>query len=190
MPDYWRFEVRLLEPAADLWRRFLLRKDGTFEDLHCAIQDACGWEYCHLYSFITPRDRKTIACIPNEDAFDPEPDAADVTLASYFGGRRGRKKCTYWYDFGDDWMHAVTMEHVEKHEQQFERRLLGGAGTFPPEDSGGIGLGYPRSVAAVTGKGWVGRYGSEADRQEHLGWLGGWRPDLFKLAKTKVSFDF
>ena len=35
-------ELRGIEPR--IWRRFLLRLDQTFEDLHKAIQDAAGWQ--------------------------------------------------------------------------------------------------------------------------------------------------
>ena len=44
MPKYFEFEVSLAEIAPKIWRRFLLTSQASFDDLHEAIQAACGWE--------------------------------------------------------------------------------------------------------------------------------------------------
>ena len=35
------------------WRDIELAEDQTMEDLHLAIQDACGWGNYHLFAFLT-----------------------------------------------------------------------------------------------------------------------------------------
>ncbi len=152
-----------------------------------AIQDACGWEDCHLYSFLTPDREEVIAGIPDDDLGPPDPDAIAIKLSSVFDGE-SRQSCTYQYDFGDCWMHEVVVEGVERHSERFARRLLEGAGTFPPEDCGSA-YGYERCVAAATGKGWTGRFGDDKERRETLDWLGDWRPDSFNLDAAKQEFD-
>jgi hypothetical protein len=188
MPDYLRCHVRLLDVKPKLWRRFLLKITATFQDLHLAIQDACGWENCHMFAFRSPNGRESIAGIPDTDWGPAAPDARKQKLSAVFGPK-GLASCLYEYDFGDGWTHEVKCEGVEKLDERFERRLLDGAGAFPPEDCGSV-PGYERCVAAVTGKGWRKReHGDDAERRELLEWLGAWRPDSFDLAATKQQFD-
>src|SRR5271163_1274256 len=104
MLEYYEFVVSLLGVKPKLWRQFQLKKTATFQDLHQAIQDACGWEDCHLFSFSTgmPYDSAKIAkCGENDDDGSDEqvPIAKKIKLKDYF---EGNSKCTYLYDFGDD----------------------------------------------------------------------------------------
>ena len=146
---YYEFEVSLLGAEPKVWRRFLLRADGTFQDLHAAIQRACGWENCHLFVF---RDgNESLAGIPDKESDKPDPDARKVRLSMFFAGPR--KRCTYEYDFGDSWEHDVRLRGTTDLPETFERRVLGGARAFPPEDCGGI-PGYEDCVRlATTGRG-------------------------------------
>ena len=186
MPDFLRFRVRLLDVEADLWRTFLLKKAATFYDLHMAIQDACGWENYHLWSFYDGDPRNAIAGAPDE--FDPsanEPDARKVKLAKYFPRK---SSIVYWYDFGDSWMHEVTLEGIETHPQRWIRRLLDGAGSFPREDCGGV-PGYEHCVAVATGGKWDPAFGDEEDREDFVKWLDGWKPDSFDLEGVRREFN-
>ena len=40
-----------------IWRRFLVKDNISFEDLHCVIQDIMGWEDYHLYEFNVNNER-------------------------------------------------------------------------------------------------------------------------------------
>jgi hypothetical protein len=45
----------------------------------------------------------------------------------------------YVYDFGDDWMHEITVEKIDLPESGISYPLcIGGGNACPPEDSGGI----------------------------------------------------
>jgi len=109
MPEYFDFQVSLREIEPRIWRRFLIRSDATFEVLHEAIQDACGWHCCHLFEF-QDEAGELLAGAPDDSGFaeQPVPDAAEVSLASFFSGRTRKKSCLYVYDFGDDWQHDVA----------------------------------------------------------------------------------
>ena len=181
MPDYFRFRVQLLDAAPPIWREFLLRKTATFQDLHYAIQDACGWQDYHLFAFRNDERGPAIATIPNEDLDPPEPDAEDVKLSRRFGSGSG--SCLYQYDFGDDWWHEVTLIEMVSEPRRFYRRILGGARAFPPEDCGGT-PGYEECVALVSGMPLEYREPDEL-RQ----WLGDWHPERFDLDTTRMVFD-
>jgi hypothetical protein len=151
----------------------LIAGDASFADLHDAIQDACGWERCHMWSFRQGRR--------NELAGDAEdaPNPARVMLAEHVR-RVGRFE--YEYDFGDGWRHEVVVKPSK--EVVRVRRLVDGARAFPPEDCGGLS-GYERCVELLeTG---VDPWGE--DPEDLKEWLGDWKPDHFDLAKQRKRFD-
>ena len=108
MPGYLEFEVTLRGITPRLWRRFQIVDDATFGDLHRAIRDSFGWYGGHLWEFRDSRQRAFagFAYDFTEDFDEPTPDAEEVKLASYFAKAWS---CTYIYDFGDDWSHAVKL---------------------------------------------------------------------------------
>ena len=187
MPDYFEFEVDLAEVKPRIWRRFLLPKTGTFLDLHQAIQDACGWLDYHLFSFYEKDPYGgSVAGIPDDrDMTEYEiPDASRKKLSTYFSTGEGKQKsCGYQYDFGDDWLHKVTLKGAVKLDEESPRRLLAGERAFPHEDCGGLD-GYERCARFVlTGK-------DEWEDEEGLTeWLDGWHPEKFDLDATKEKFD-
>ena len=46
------------------------------------------------------------------------------------------QKFTYIYDFGDDWIHKITLEEILPGDGK-KATLLSGKGACPPEDCGG-----------------------------------------------------
>lgn len=176
------FEVRLMGVKPAPWRRFSLPRDGSFFDLHVAIQDACGWEDCHLWQF-TDSGEVPIAGMPDDVSLEPledsDPDAKQVRLLDWF---RLNKRCSYIYDFGDDWRHTVELAGVETLAPPACRRLLAGKWSFPPEDCGGA-PGYERCVRAA-------RTGHDPwDQDGFLEWLDGWQPEGFDLKQAKALFE-
>lgn len=179
MGEYFRFEVQLVGAKPPVFRRFLLTTNASFADLHACIQTACGWEDAHLYCFRESARGPSIAGIPDDSGMGPsDPNAKKVPLTKWFA-LTGKKSCVYEYDFGDGWLHDVTLETVEQHDGSWKRRLLDGARAFPPEDCGGLG-GYEDCVATA---------GSDDDPHELKEWLGDWDPEHFKLVATKRRFD-
>ncbi len=183
MTWYSDFEVTLLGAEPPVWRRFLIRPNATFMDLHEAIQHACGWQNSHLFVF---RDSGggAIAGLPDDEGFDePDPDAAFIKLSSFFQPD-AVETCAYEYDFGDSWEHSVVLKGTVDLEESFERRLIDGGRAFPLEDSGGL-RGYEDCVKAVQGFGQT-KFGSASEARE---WLGDWDPEIFDLASAKRIFD-
>jgi Plasmid pRiA4b ORF-3-like protein. len=46
-----QFRITLDGIKPPIWRRIQLPSDANFWDLHCAINDAMGWEDMHLHAF-------------------------------------------------------------------------------------------------------------------------------------------
>ena len=194
MPKYLDLEVSLLGIKPRIWRRFLISSDGTFMDLHNAIQESCGWTNSHLFQFCDAKGRERIAILePAEQGFWEEdedlPGAETVKLNSYF--IKKRDKSLYTYDFGDDWEHVVELKEIVELPEQFTRRLLGGARAFPPEDCGSI-PGYERCCEAVSLSPADMRKLDEYEKEEMEStkeWVGDWMPEDFDLDEVRKHFD-
>ena len=190
MATYYEFKVSLSGVMPTIWRSFLLKKEATFHMLHRAIQDACGWQDAHLYSFVPwsrDEDEGEIATSPHgrdqlKEWGEPvPPDAQRKKIATYFKDGEKNNRCRYLYDFGDGWNHTVELVRCVELKQQFIRKLLDGARAFPPEDCGGL-PGYDDCVKAAKGL-------PITERGELLDWLDGWQPEQFDRSAVAVEFN-
>jgi len=189
MPVYYDFEVHLSSCQPRMWRRFLLFPAATFQHLHEAIQDACGWTDSHLFEFTGSKRSPRNSIAASEYLEDSDaPPARKVTLASYF---KTHRQCGYLYDFGDSWDHVVVLKGKVDLPENFRRRLIGGERNFPPDDSGGL-CGYERCcVAATISEEQLDSLDDE-DREDIeclREWLGCWDPEAFDLQAAKKRFD-
>jgi hypothetical protein len=146
MPRYYDFKVSLdgIEPQA--WRRFLLPDDATFAELDAAIIYAGPWEGDHLSAFHGVGKNKHFRASGSGEKWGEELEESEVPLGFYF--KRKGQKCGYIYDFGDSWEHVIEFMGMVETEEEFERRLVGGARAWPLEDSGGL-WGYGTCVEAA-----------------------------------------
>ena len=167
-----------------VWRRIQVPEAYSFWDLHVAIQDAMGWQDCHLHEFtVMHPERKHIEQIgiPDEDFPEERPTLPGwkVRVANYFpwGSTPGR----YLYDFGDDWEHVLVYEGTWPAEDSGRYpRCVAGAAACPPEDCGGI-TGYGEFLEAI-------RDPRHPEHERMIKWCGGaFDPHAFDL--RQMSFD-
>jgi hypothetical protein len=176
-----QFKITLDYTSPAVWRRIQLPSEATFWDLHCAINDAMGWEDAHLHEFKlgNKRDSQRIG-IPEDDS--PWGDDAladwDVPIATHFAKRGAR--CNYLYDFGDGWSHKVELEAIAPREPKTKYpRCLDGARACPPEDCGGP-FGYERLCTALADPASV-----DGDTEELLESFADYDLEAFDPAKVK-----
>ncbi|MGH8214950.1 MAG: DUF6429 family protein [Rhodanobacteraceae bacterium] len=139
-PTVHQFKITLDDTKPPIWRRIQLPSDATFWDLHCAINDAMGWEDMHLHSFHIGNRRSGVEIgIPMDDMpLGDTPVLADwdIPIAEHFG--RPKARGSYLYDFGDGWSHQVVLEAIIPREANATYpRCIDGARACPPEDCGG-----------------------------------------------------
>lgn len=122
-----------------VWRRVLVPAHFTFAGFHAVIQKAFGWWNEHLYCFgDKPYSQSLYIAEENkEDWYRPDYDARKFTLGELFGDGGIIKKFCYVYDFGDDWIHDITLEKVFD-EYSDHATCIKGKGACPEEDSGGV----------------------------------------------------
>ena len=106
----WRLKVELLGVVPVVWRRFDTYADVRLSQLHYFIQGAMGWDLMHLFSY---QDGHGYGCQISSEAL------------------------TYTYDFGDNWLHLVTVEKVMVRPTSTYPRRVAGKYACPPEDCGG-----------------------------------------------------
>lgn len=119
-----------------VWRRLVVPSDITLGSLHDVIQEAFGWQDMHLHAF---EDRAGERYASPEDLDVPVFDEEEAVLTDVLPCTGDR--IDYTYDFGDDWLHRITVEGVRPAEEgEGEGPVCtGGRRAMPPaEDLGGV----------------------------------------------------
>ncbi len=104
--EAFQLKVKLLGFRPPIWRRVLVPESYDLAQLHRVIQEAFSWEDYHLHAFQ----------IHGIDFGEPDPDgwseyqSERITLAKL--NLQPKTKFRYEYDFGDSWIHEITMEKV------------------------------------------------------------------------------
>ena len=171
----YQIKVTLVGSKPPIWRRLLVRDNTDLRRLHLIIQDAMGWQNCHLYQFEIGGTRYTELL---DDGFvaDDEAPASSVRLGDL--SLEVGDAFLYNYDFGDDWYHECEIEEVAPVEQGADYpRCLAGRRACPPEDCGGI-HGYDSMLSALRSR-------SHPDRGHWLEWMGpDWDAETFDPTAT------
>lgn len=169
-----------------VWRKIIVPANFTFLRFHNVIQEAFGWDDYHLFEFKDKEYQGSIRIgLPSEDDFDfgvKLQDASKTQLFKIFTGNV--RNLLYVYDFGDNWVHEITLEAFSdaRDEKVF---CLSGKGNCPPEDCGGC---YGYEIMKN-----VFRTAPESDEADsYRDWLGldideTWDPKEFDLDDVNLS---
>ncbi|MEW2308024.1 plasmid pRiA4b ORF-3 family protein [Streptomyces sp. NPDC006864] len=136
IPSVHQLKVGLEGTKPPVWRRLVVPSEITLGSLHDLIQVAFGWEDMHLHAF---EDRLGGRYAPPEDLDMPVFDEEGASLADVLP--RTGDRMDYTYDFGDDWLHRITVEAVRPAREGEEKHAVcaGGRRAMPPaEDLGGV----------------------------------------------------
>lgn len=165
MNDIIQLKITLQGTKPPIWRRVLVDKTTTFEQLHHIIQIAMGWTNSHLHEF----DINGYRIVEPNEEFDADfgsenIDSATVTLDSIISDTK--EKFVYTYDFGDSWKHQIVVEKFLPRDTKTKYPIcIDGKLNCPPEDCGGI-PGFYNLLDIIGNK-------RHPDRKEMLEWLGG-----------------
>lgn len=146
-----RLRISLRDIKPKIWRRVEVPTVFTLAQLHEIIQITMSWWDYHLHEFEAGKTR--FAPDDPEDDFDfaisEKPrDEATVTLADLM--KLNFKKLTYVYDFGDWWVHDISIGVERTGSADINYPVfLDGENNSPPEDVGGCG-GYEHYLAVIS----------------------------------------
>jgi hypothetical protein len=166
--DVYQFKVSLRGARPPIWRRIQVPGSYTFWDLHSAIQDAMGWDDCHMHAFEILDPSVGAVVVIGVPSGDPNGWGEDlpgwkIAVAEYFSPENSEAK--YEYDFGDSWEHRVKLEKILPREENLEYpRCIDGKRACPPEDCGGIS-GYIDLLEIVNDP-------QHEEHEEMLEWVG------------------
>ena len=170
-------DVTLKGSPRKVYRQLIVPSDLTLNHLGEILVRAVGWEGYHLNQFIAG---KTYYAEPSDDDWmmDMQEDASKFTIGSLLN--RVKSKIKWEYDFGDSWVHEITL--VEKQavddNEMVKVQLLKGSGGCPPEDCGGIG-GYRHLLNVLKNP-------DDEEYEEMTEWLGGrFDPKSFSLTAAR-----
>lgn len=180
-----RVELQVIEPL--IWRRIQVPGDYTFWDLHVAIQSAFAWTDTHLHEFRPwgERDGHPRFGMPLDDFDDPplsgwEHRVADVLTPA-------NPVLEYEYDFGDGWLHKITLEDVlTAAPGKKYPRCTAGERSAPPDDCGGPG-GYESLLETLADPEDPEHKSSHAWASSQKGKRGKFDPEAFDEQQVKFA---
>lgn len=122
-----------------VWREIQVRPDVMFDELHCIIQGAMGWDKVHKHQYLA--GEKKIGFVANSDNDDDDLtvgpkicDEKDVALMECV--RRTNDQILYTYDV---WKHTIVLQDVLSVADNTPNPVvINGDGACPPENCGGI----------------------------------------------------
>ena len=156
-----QLKVTLSGTTPPIWRRIVVDGGETLGHLHAVIQAAFGWYDAHLHDFDIGGDRYGI---PDEDDWTPVKDERRVSIDQAIGN--GHSKIRYTYDFGDNWVHDITVEKtLPADDVATVPDCVGGRRACPPEDCGGT-WGYRELLDILADP-------THPEHAERLGWNDG-----------------
>ena len=161
--------IWLVDSDPPIWRQFQVSDRTLLADLHPILQAVMGWEDSHLHQF---QVRGKLYANPEPMPLEGTLDATTKTLADF--NFSPKEKFAYTYDFGDGWLHQITVETQQPATESLTSpRCLAGERACPPEDSGGV-WGY---------EGLLERFNDPEDPEyeELLDWLEDFDPEKFDL---------
>ncbi|MBP7891903.1 MAG: tetratricopeptide repeat protein [Firmicutes bacterium] len=181
-PDGPVYQLRIaLERARPpIWRRVVVPGDLPLYFLHKVIQSVMKWDGDHMHVFrISGLDVGDLEYAEGEwDLIDE----LDVTVADAAMASRG--KFRYVYDFGDNWMHHITVEKTFPRQDGVTYPVCtGGRRASPPDDCGGI-YGYYSFLEALADP--------NSEAHDHaVEWFGkDFDPEAFDVDATDATLDW
>ncbi len=165
-----KISLNFIEPK--IWRRVVVPDNLTLEDLHAVVQISMGWQFCHMHRF----EIEGINYTSGEAAPEMNMEAEDkVMLRNVL--TQEKQTLLYEYDFGDSWLHEITVEKIAPAESANPPPMcLAGERACPPEDCGSY-PGYGEILFALDAD------DPDEEQENLLEWLeemyGDYDPDLF-----------
>ena len=169
-PAIFQIKITLAGITPPVWRRLQVPSDLFLHDFHKVIQTAMGWENSHLHQFV--KNGRTFGIA--DDEFENTERFMDYTSIRLIDVlNKENDTLRYIYDFGDTWVHEITLEkQLKAVPSEFYPFCTDGARSCPPEDSGGPAA-YMEMVKVFNNP-------DNPERQGILEWLDeDWNPETF-----------
>jgi len=180
--EVFQLKIVLEGSKPPIWRRVLIPANLRLPDLHGVVQLAMGWHDAHLYHFMVGNRSEGLRSYGDPDLLDidlmQQADGVfindlNVPIDHLLVNRKDWIR--YEYDFGDDWIHRLTLENIHVQPLKWARlpRCVAGQPACPPEDCGGM-PGYEQALEILANP-------AHPEHQELLVWIGNFDQKRFDL---------
>jgi Plasmid pRiA4b ORF-3-like protein len=174
------FKVVLAETDPVVWRRIKLSSKMTLDDLSRAIQGAFAWMGGHGHQFNFGKGElyssNDFGDAGDNMGFPIPKDSKHVRLSEFLNPKH--KPFKYEYDFGDSWLHVVSIESVTPMERPIkDPECIAGENSAPPQDCGGT-PGFENFKKIMANK-------RDSEHSSMRDWYGGdFNPQQFNMGET------
>lgn len=136
----YQLRVVLAGTKPPIWRRLQVPGDANLGWLHAVLQVAMGWTHSHLHHFLTSEARYADPRHTEDMGYGEVRDRDETKATLVQAAPNEGAQFGYEYDFGDSWIHEITVEKVLPPDPAAATSALciEGARACPPEDCGGI----------------------------------------------------
>lgn len=110
----------------EVYRNIEICGDRTLDQLCRAIMEAFDFMDEHMYEFCM--DNRMYSQYAYQS--DPEGDEPSTSITLDQMGLRPKQKFSLHYDFGDDWMFAITVTKITEVEEAFCTRIVKSKGSI------------------------------------------------------------
>lgn len=134
---FYSLNIKLVGSKPKIWRTVCVNGSVTFYKLHHILQIVMRWENYHLFEFKV-NDINIVFETEDYSISEGDRNCKKITLGEIISN--GIMEFYYKYDFGDSWLHYITIEETSVEEVQNIDTpvVLSGENQCPPEDVGGI----------------------------------------------------
>ncbi len=161
----FHLEVRLARIQPRIKRTLQISAGVHLHTLHRALQAVMGWQNQHEYEFVH-RGRRVGERHPSAALFDVDSRRVRLWTMLLFPG----DALSYLYDFGDHWIHRVTLQKVTRQPCKIPQ-CTAGQRACPQEDCGGVSAHMDMTDAL-----------SRPDSEEYTQWIR-WLPGPYDPEK-------
>ncbi|WP_394524704.1 IS1096 element passenger TnpR family protein [Lacrimispora sp. JR3] len=131
----YQLKITIKGSKPPIWRRILVPEGITFAKLHQVIQTAFSWSNEHLYQFEFRSEGVRVVPFEENESKKFQYILAEETIDKLVSDTG---KFTYTYDFGDNWIHAITVEEVIPDYKAPYAQVVKFKGDIIPENCGGL----------------------------------------------------
>ena len=181
MNKLYQIKIQLLKITPPIWRRVIIPSDMLLSDFHKVIQSVMGWTNSHLHQFI--KDETYFLPRMEDDWTWDDMNNVDYKRRKVSGLlRKENDKIIYEYDFGDSWLHTITLEKITENTRGQKKPVcIAGARNCPPEDCGGP-YAYKDFLKVL-------RNPAHKDHDNFVVWLGeDFDPEYFSVDEVNTLF--
>jgi len=156
----YEIKIELEEIEPEIWRKIKLPANVKLHKAHEIFQIAMGWTNSHLHQLIKG---KKIYMDPELDDLGDTINEKKYKLEQML--KKPKDKLQYEYDFGDGWLHKITLNKISELDKPIKHAICtGGKRACPPEDVGGIS-GYMDLLDALSDP-------EHEEHEEYIEWVG------------------